>query len=80
MASSFSTDSFNQLSDDSPAPTTQAFNDDRYEGYDPRLPFKHFDSFSNFAESESIVDSAVSGSASRRSMSRASPSSMAADR
>ncbi|KAG5516689.1 hypothetical protein RHGRI_037432 [Rhododendron griersonianum] len=79
MASSFSTDLFNQLSDDSPAPATQAFNDDRYEGYDPRLPFNHFDSFSNFAESESIVDSAVGVSASRRSTSRASPSYMAAD-
>ncbi|XP_058181876.1 clathrin light chain 2-like [Rhododendron vialii] len=59
MASSFSTDSFDQLSDDSPAPTTRPFNDDGYQGYDPRLPSQRFDSFSNFAESESVVDSAV---------------------
>lgn len=55
MASSFSTDSFDQLNDDSrPAPKAQAFDDEDsvYVGYD---------SFSNFAGSESVVDSAIGG-------------------
>lgn len=55
MASSFSTDSFDQVSDDSrPAPKAQAFDDEDsvYVGYD---------SFSNFAGSESVVDSAIGG-------------------
>ncbi|KAL3521199.1 hypothetical protein ACH5RR_019348 [Cinchona calisaya] len=68
MSSSF-TDSFNQGGggggggggDDSPAGSSRPF-DDGYLGYDPRLQSQRFDSFSNFAESESVKDSAADDS------------------
>ncbi|XP_042517416.1 clathrin light chain 2-like [Macadamia integrifolia] len=41
---------------DSPA-STRPFDDDGYLGYDPRLPSQRFDSFSNFADNESVKDS-----------------------
>ncbi|XP_057981406.1 clathrin light chain 2 [Malania oleifera] len=40
-----------------PAGSTRPFDDDGYLGYDPRLASHRFDSFSNFAESESVKDS-----------------------
>lgn len=56
MSSSFP-DSFIQPGDDSiPVASSRPF-DDGYLGYDPRLPSQRFDSFSNFAESESVKDS-----------------------
>lgn len=62
MSSSFA-DSFDQLADDSrPAASTRPFDDDGYLGYDPRLPSQRFDSFSNFADSESVKDSAIDDS------------------
>lgn len=48
-------ESFDHLGVDSPAGSTQPFED----GYDDSQPF---DSFSNFAESESMKDSAADGS------------------
>ncbi|CAK9173569.1 unnamed protein product [Ilex paraguariensis] len=59
--SSSVTDSFDQLGGDSLAGTTRPF-DDGYLGYDPRLPSQRFDSFSNFADSESVKDSVVDDS------------------
>ncbi|KAI8031621.1 hypothetical protein LOK49_LG01G00913, partial [Camellia lanceoleosa] len=62
MSSSFA-DSFDQLADDSrPAASTRPFDDDGYLGYDPRLPSQRFDSSSNFADSESVKDSAIDDS------------------
>ncbi|KAK9283080.1 hypothetical protein L1049_011309 [Liquidambar formosana] len=62
MSSSFD-DSFPQPGDDSrPAASTRPFDDDGYLGYDPRLPSQRFDSFSNFADSESVKDSAAGDS------------------
>lgn len=43
----------NQLDGELRAGSTQPF-DDGYLGYDPRLSSQRFDSFSNFAESESV--------------------------
>lgn len=52
-------DSFVQPGDDSrPAGSTRPFDDDGYLGYDPRLPSQRFDSFSNFADADSVKDSA----------------------
>lgn len=56
MSSSF-TDSLDHIGGDSPADSTQIF-EDGYTGYDSQ----RFDSFSNFADSESIKDSAADGS------------------
>ncbi|XAR71938.1 hypothetical protein NMG60_11018399 [Bertholletia excelsa] len=62
MASSIP-DSFDQPGDESrPAAPTRPFDDDGYLGYDPRLSSQRFDSFSNFADSESVKDSAVDDS------------------
>lgn len=54
MSSSFN--SFDQLAGDSPVASTQSF-DDGYVIFDPPLANQGFDSFSNFADSESIKDS-----------------------
>ncbi|XP_059666420.1 clathrin light chain 2-like [Cornus florida] len=63
MSSSSFPDSFDQLGGDSrPAASTRPFDDDGYLGYDPRLPSQRFDSFSNFADSESVKDSLVDDS------------------
>ncbi|KAJ4969727.1 hypothetical protein NE237_002826 [Protea cynaroides] len=57
MSSSFA-GSFGQDAEDSRAPaSTRPFDDDGYLGYDPRLPSQRFDSFSNFADNESVKDS-----------------------
>ncbi|XP_059627986.1 clathrin light chain 2-like [Cornus florida] len=62
MSSSFP-DSFDQLGADSrPAASTRPFDDDGYLGYDPRIASQRFDSFSNFADSESVKDSIVDDS------------------
>ncbi|KAL6980686.1 hypothetical protein U1Q18_022323 [Sarracenia purpurea var. burkii] len=62
MSSSFA-DSFDQITDEArPAASIRPFDDDGYLGYDPRLPSQRFDSFSNFADSESVNDSAVDDS------------------
>ncbi|KAL6326449.1 hypothetical protein AAG906_008311 [Vitis piasezkii] len=54
------TDSFGQPGDESrpaAAASTRPFDDDGYLGYDPRLPSQRFDSFTNFADSESVKES-----------------------
>ncbi|CAL5404626.1 unnamed protein product [Camellia sinensis] len=56
IVASSSADSFLQLGDDSPpAASTRSFDD-------PRLSSQRFDSFSNFADSESVVTIAVDDS------------------
>ncbi|KAK9290722.1 hypothetical protein L1049_008896 [Liquidambar formosana] len=54
------TGSFGHGGDESRPPvSTRPFDDDDgYIGYDPRLPSQRFDSFSNFADNESVKDSA----------------------
>ncbi|XP_050250741.1 clathrin light chain 2-like [Quercus robur] len=56
-------DSFTQPGDDSVPSTgsTRPFDDDGYQGYDPRLPSQRFDSFAatHFADSDSLKDSAT---------------------
>ncbi|XP_052186448.1 clathrin light chain 2-like [Diospyros lotus] len=62
MASSL-TDSSDQLDHESlAAASTRPFDDDGFLGYDLRLSSQRFDSFSNFADSESVKDSAVNES------------------
>ncbi|KAF8402672.1 hypothetical protein HHK36_010761 [Tetracentron sinense] len=52
------TDSFSQDGDDSRQDaSTRPFDDDGYLGYDPRLPSQRFESFSNFADNESVKES-----------------------
>uniref|UniRef100_A0A5B7BC58 Clathrin light chain n=1 Tax=Davidia involucrata TaxID=16924 RepID=A0A5B7BC58_DAVIN len=41
-----------------PAAATRPFDDDGYIGYDPRLPSQRFDSFSNFADNDSVKEPA----------------------
>ncbi|CAI9091683.1 OLC1v1026768C1 [Oldenlandia corymbosa var. corymbosa] len=55
MSSSIA-NSFDEQDGGSPAGSSRPF-DDGYEGYDPRLSSQRFESFSNFAESESVKDS-----------------------
>ncbi|KAA8539589.1 hypothetical protein F0562_026281 [Nyssa sinensis] len=58
-----SPDSFDHLGGDSqPAASTRPFDDDGYLGYDPRLASQRFESFTNFADSESVKDSIVDDS------------------
>ena len=56
-------DSLTQPGDDSVPSTgsTRPFDDDGYQGYDPRLPSQRFDSIAatHFADSDSLKDSAT---------------------
>ena len=54
------TDSFGQPGDESrpsAAASTCPFDEDDYLGYDPRLASQRFDSFTNFADFESVKES-----------------------